>query len=59
MIDRESLDVIKVLITTIDDTTWDDGYLGDTDGKPAYICDFNEPELFKKLYSEMPELYEN
>lgn len=57
MTDNELL--VKVLISTVSDTSWDDGHLGDTDGEPAYICDFNASELSKKLYNEMPELYEN
>lgn len=69
---NELLDVIKTLITTLDDTTWDEGHSGYSDSEPENLCpqcsckecyrvscSFNESELFKKLYKELPELYEN
>lgn len=68
----EMVDVIRLLITTLDDTTWDEGHPGYSDSEPSYkcpycsckdcyrvSCQFNESELFKKLHKEFPELYEN
>lgn len=72
MTDNELLDIIKQLITTLDNTTWDEGYPGYSDGEPQYncptchcnecyrvSCDYNKSELFKKLHNELPKLYEN
>lgn len=68
----ELKDVIKLLITTLNDTTWYEGHSGYSDSEPQYncpecsckdcyrvSCQYNESELFKKLYNEFPELYEN
>lgn len=72
MTDKEMTAVIKLLISTLDDTTWDEGRPGYSDSEPQYncpdcsckdcyrvSCQFNESELFKKLHNEFPELYEN
>jgi hypothetical protein len=72
MTKEELKDVIKLLITTLNDTTWDEGHPGYSDSEPGYkcpecsckecyrvSCQFNESELFKKLHKEFPELYEN
>lgn len=72
MTGKEMSDVIKLLITTLDDTLWDDGHPGYSDSEPGYLCPqcgckdcyrvsckYNESELFKKLHKEFPELYEN
>lgn len=71
MTDEEMANVIKLLITTLDDTTWYEGHSGYSDNEPGYLCpecsckacyrvscEYNESELFKKLYKEFPELYE-
>lgn len=62
---------VKLLITTLDDAMWDEGHPGYSDSEPGYrcpgcsckdcyrtSCKYNESELFKKLYEEFPELYE-
>ena len=72
MTDKELNNVIKLLITTLDSTTWDEGHPGYSDSEPKYncpncsckecyraSCKFNESELFKKLHKEHPELYMN
>ena len=72
MREEELLDVIKLLITTLDNATWDSGHPGYSDSEPQYncpecscddcyrvSCEFNKSELFKKLHKELPKLYEN
>ena len=72
MTDNELLDVIKLLITTLDNTTWDEGHPGYSDSEPQYncpvchcnecyriSCKHNKSALFKKLHKELPKLYEN
>lgn len=72
MTDKEMAAVIKLLISTLDDTTWDEGHPGYSDSEPQYncpdcsckdcyrvSCQFNKSELFQKLHNEFPELYEN
>ena len=67
----ELKNVVKLLITTLNDTTWDEGHPGYSNGEPHYSCPdcscsdcyrvsckYNKSELFKKLYKELPELYE-
>lgn len=64
--------VIKALISTLNNSLWDEGHPGYSDSEPGYkcpvcsckdcyrvSCEFNESELFKKLHKEFPELYEN
>ena len=71
MTGAELKNVVKLLITTLDDSTWDEGHPGYADSEPGYLCPncsckdcyrisckHNESELFKKLYKEFPELYE-
>lgn len=68
----ELKNVVKLLITTLNDTTWDEGKPGFADSKPGHrcpncsckdcyriSCKYNESELFKKIYKRFPELYEN
>lgn len=59
MTDNELLDVIKQLITTLDNTTWDG--CPDSTCEECYraCCEFNNSELFKKLHRELPKLYES
>jgi hypothetical protein len=72
MREEELLDAIKLLITTLDSTTWDEGNPSYSGSKPGYncpdcscedcyrvSCDFNKSELFKKLHKELPKLYES
>lgn len=70
MTSEEFSSAIKLLITTLDETTWDEGHPGCSDPEPGYLCpqcsckdcyrvscEYNESELFKKIYQELPELY--
>lgn len=72
MTDEELKNALKLLITTLDDTTWDEGHPGYSNNESGYtcpycsckdcyrvLCKFNESELFQKLYKELPELYED
>lgn len=67
----ELKNVVKLLITTLNDTTWDEGHPGYADSESGYrcpncsckdcyriSCKYNESELFKKIYKRFPELYE-
>lgn len=36
MTDEEMISVIKLLITTLNDTTWDEGHPGYSDSEPHY-----------------------
>lgn len=68
---EELKNAVKLLIATLDDTTWDEGHPGYADSEPGYrcpnfsckdcyriSCKYNESELFKKLHKEFPGLYE-
>lgn len=59
MTNNELLDVIKLLITTLDSTVWDDCPDCSCDECYRACCEFNKSALFKKLHSELPKLYEN
>lgn len=61
---------VKVLISTLDDTLWDEGHPGYSDSEPGYncpecackdcyrvSCKYNTSELFKKLNTDFPELF--
>lgn len=59
MREEELLDAIKLLITTLDNTTWNG--CPDCNCEECYraYCEFNESGLFKKLHKELPKLYES
>lgn len=59
MTDNELLDVIKQLITTLDNTAYDG--CPDSTCEECYraCCEFNKSALFKKLHEELPKLYES
>ena len=59
MTDNELLDVIKLLITTLDNTTY--GGCPDCRCNECYrvSCKDNKSELFKKLHKELPKLYKS
>lgn len=61
---------VKVLISTLDDTLWDEGHPGYSDSEPGYncpecackdcyrvSCKYNKSELFKQLNTDFPELF--
>ena len=61
---------IKVLISTLDDSLWDEGHPGYSDSEPGYkcpycscsecyrvSCQFNKSELFKQLNTDFPKLF--
>ena len=61
---------VKVLISTLDDTLWDEGHPGYSDSEPGYkcpecackdcyrvSCEYNKSELFKQLNTDFPELF--
>lgn len=54
MREEELLDAIKLLITTLDNTTWNG--CPDCNCEECYraYCEFNESGLFKKLHEELP-----
>ena len=60
---------VKVLVSTLDDTLWDEGHPGYSI-KPGYncpecackdcyrvSCKYNKSELFKQLNTDFPELF--
>lgn len=67
---EELLEVIKLLIIALNASTWDDGHPGYSDSDPGYMCpdcsckecyrvscQYNESNLFKKLYEKHHELW--
>lgn len=62
--------VIKMLISTLNNSLWDEGHPGYSDSEPGYkcpecsckdcyrvSCEYNESELFKQLNTDFPELF--